>query len=144
MLSNLKKYVYLLAILYSLSSCSSANNKPVLIGFSADSASIVVTNIDRDGLYQLKSDTTNDSLKNQLISVVQTPSDSDSTIMEAAIAGRVLVTDSSVIFMPAQAFVKGRDYLVSTYLNSRFAGVGNVLKGRMNYAVKPSEQLLSR
>jgi len=144
MLSNLKKYVSLLAIFYSLSSCSSANNKPVLITFSPDSTAIVVTNIDQDGLYQLKSDKTTDSLKNQLISVVQTPSDSDSTIMETPIAGQVMVTDSSVVFMPEHAFVKGRDYLVSTYLNSRFAGVGNVLKGRMNYAVKPSEQLLHR
>lgn len=144
MLNKLKKGCFVLAVSFSLFSCSSTNNKPLLIGFSADSAAIVVTNIDKDGLYQLKSDTTTDSLKSQLISVVQTPSDLDSAIMESPIAGRVVVTDSSVVFIPAQALVSGRDYLVSTYLNSRFASVGNVLKGRMSYSVKPSEKLLHR
>jgi len=141
---NLIKYICVLALVYSLSACSSANNKPVLIGFTADSNAIVVRGVDQDGLYQLKSDTTADSLRSRLITVVQTPSDQDTAIMEAPVAGRVEVTDSTVVFIPAQPFVKGRAYIVSTYLNSRFASTGNVLKGRMDYRVKPSETLLNR
>ncbi|RZJ86466.1 MAG: hypothetical protein EOO20_18230 [Chryseobacterium sp.] len=144
MLNNLKRSACLLGISYILSSCSSTNNKPVSIEFSADSSSIVVKGVEQDGLYQLKSIADTDSLRNQLLSVVQTPSDADTAIMETPIAGKVLVTDSNVVFMPAEPFVKGRAYLVSTYLNSRFASTGNVLKGKMDYRVKPAEQLLQR
>ncbi|RYE37635.1 MAG: hypothetical protein EOP48_28395 [Sphingobacteriales bacterium] len=134
----------LLAFSCLLFACSSSNNKPLLIHFSADSTSIVFENIDRPGLLQLKSMEGQDSILNDLISVLQTPSESDTTIKELPLPGKMLVTDTSIVFTPEQPFLKGNDYLVITYLNARFGTPEQVLKAQLNTAVKPHQMLLTR
>ena len=126
------------------SACSSSNNKPLLIGFSADSTSIVFNNIDRTGLLQLKSMATQDSVLNDLISVLQTPSETDTTIKELPLAGKLMVTDTNIVFTPERPFLKGNDYLVITYLNVRFGSAEQILKSQLNTAVKPHQVLLTR
>ncbi|SMC72876.1 hypothetical protein [Pedobacter nyackensis] len=127
-----------------LFACSSANNKPLLITFSADSTSIAFNGIDPVGLLQLQSASAGDSTLNSLISVLQTPSERDSTLKELPVPGRVLVTDSNLVFIPAQPFVKGRDYLVITYLNARFGDAKDLVSGKLKPEVRPIQQVLTR
>jgi len=128
-----------------LFACSSANNKPLLIGFSADSSAIVFDNINRAGLLQLQNESSGaDSTLNGLVSVLQTPSDQDSTLKEFPIEGRVIVTDSNLVFIPKMPFVKGRNYLVVTHLNARFGSVKELLKNELKPGVRAHQQLLAR
>ena len=127
-----------------LFACSSANNKPLLITFSADSTSIVFNNIDPVGLLQLQGGSVTDSTLNSLVSVLQTPSELDSTLKELPIAGRVVVTDSNLVFIPAQAFVRGRDYLIITYLNARFGDAKDLVSGELKPEVRPLQKTLTR
>lgn len=131
-------------IVVFLFACSSANNKPLLITFSADSASIVFNNIDPVGLLQLQGDAVSDSALSSLVSVLQTPSERDSTLKELPIAGRVVVTDSNLVFIPAQPFVKGRDYLIITYLNARFGDAKDLAGGELKPEVRPLQKTLRR
>lgn len=125
--------------------CSPANNKPLLIDFSADSSAIVFDNIDRAGLLQLQNESSGtDSALNGLVSVLQTPSDQDSTLKELPIEGRVVVTDTNLVFIPKMPFVKGRDYLVMTHLNARFGSVKEMLKNELKPGVRAQQQLLTR
>ncbi|WEK19187.1 MAG: hypothetical protein P0Y49_20630 [Candidatus Pedobacter colombiensis] len=128
-----------------LFSCSSANNKPLLIGFSADSSAIVFDHINRAGLLQLQNDSLDgDSVLNDLVSVLQTPSELDSTLKELPVEGKVVVTDSNLVFIPKVPFVKGRDYLVVTHLNARFGTVKELLKSELKPGVRTYRQLLKR
>lgn len=127
-----------------LFACTSANNKPLLIAFSADSTSIVFNNIDPVGLLQLQGDAVGDSTLSSLVSVLQTPSEQDSTLMELPIEGRVVVTDSNLVFIPAQPFVKGRDYLIITYLNARFGDAKDLASGELKPEVRPLQKTLTR
>jgi hypothetical protein len=124
--------------------CSTANNKPVLISFSSDSNAVVISGISAAGLAQLKNSPAQDSLVYSLLSVLQTPSEQDTSVVEQPVKGLISVRDSVVIFKPERSFVKGRDYLVLTYLNSQFANAGAMLKGQMNYKLKPVQKILSR
>lgn len=128
------------SILYA---CSSANNKPLLIGFSVDSTTIIFDQIDQAGLLQLKNASFGDSVLNDLVSVLQTPSETDTALKEMPVDGQVIVTDSNVVFKPVKPFVKGRDYLVITHLNARFGTTEKLLKGELN-GVKPLQKLLAR
>ncbi|MNJ97332.1 hypothetical protein D3C87_150750 [compost metagenome] len=130
---------------FFLFACSSANNKPLLIDFSADSSAIAFDNIDRAGLLQLQNESSGtDSTLNGLVSVLQTPSDQDSTLKELPIEGRVVVTDTNLVFIPKMPFVKGRDYLVMTHLNARFGSVKEMLKNELKPGVRAQQQLLTR
>jgi hypothetical protein len=128
-----------------LFACSSANNKPLLIAFSRDSSVIVFDNIDRAGLLQLQNKSFGaDSTLNGLVSVLQTPSDQDSTLTELPIEGRVVATDRNLVFIPKTPFVKGREYLVVTHLNARFGSVKELLKNELKPGVRAHQQLLTR
>jgi len=124
--------------------CTSTNSKPLLISFSADSTSIEFSNIDRPGLLQLKNTPAKDSVLNELIAVLQTPSETDTTIKEIPLAGTMSLTDSNIVFRPQKPFVKGNDYLVITYLNARFGTADQILKSQLNTTVKPTQVLLTR
>lgn len=124
--------------------CSTANNKPVLISFSSDSNAVVISGISAAGLAQLKSSPAEDSLVYSLLSVLQTPSEQDTNVVERPVKGLISVRDSTVLFEPEKPFVKGRDYLVLTYLNSQFANAGAMLQGRMDYKLKPVQKVLTR
>lgn len=124
--------------------CTSTNSKPLLISFSADSTAIEFSNIDRPGLLQLQHTAAKDSVLNELIAVLQTPSETDTTIKEIPLAGTLSLTDSNIVFTPQKPFVKGNDYLIITYLNARFGTADQILKSQLNTTVKPTQVLLTR
>jgi len=127
-----------------LISCSSANNKPVLISFSSDSTSIVFSNVDPAGMLQVTNTPGIDSSFSQLISVSQIPAEQDSTAMELPLQGKIRMSDSTITFVPRKPFIRGADYLVVTYLNASFANSGMVLSGKLNHSVKPQQVILKR
>lgn len=143
----LKCFVKLMGVICSMClffACSNANNKPLSIDFSSDSTKIIISHIDQTGLLELKNSNKEDSTLNELLSVLQTPSERDSAIREEPIAGKVVLTDSNIVFVPAEPFRKGRDYLVITHLNIRFGGVEEIVKGKINYSIKPQQKFLTR
>ncbi|TDQ09370.1 hypothetical protein [Pedobacter metabolipauper] len=127
-----------------LFSCSSTNNKPLLIDFSADSTSIVIRNIDHAGILQLRSGSVSDSALHELVSVLQTPFEQDTSIKELPLDGKIEVTDRDVIFKPASRFIPGNDYMVITFLNANFGHADQVMKGSLDYKLKPQQKLLTR
>lgn len=139
-----------LCIVVFLLACSSANNKPLLIGFNADSTAIVFNHIDRAGLLQLQAGQNADALLHDLVSVLETPSEKDAirsthaALKEAPVEGRFKLSDSNLVFIPSRPFVKGRDYLVITHLNTRFGNMKDVLNGGLSNRVKPASKLLTR
>jgi len=136
--------IAVLFIAAMLFACSSTNSKPLLIDFSADSSAIVFNNIDPAGLLQLKSLDKRDSVLYQLISVLETPSEQDSTIKEQEVAGDIMATDSNLVFIPVQPFVKGRDYLVVAHLNVEFGQLKDLLNGDLANRIRPVQKTLTR
>lgn len=124
--------------------CSDANNKPLSIDFSRDSSAIVFSNIDPRGLLELQGLKNRDSVLTELVSVLQTPSEKDSLIREEEIPGKVVLTDSNLVFSPIQPFVSGREYLVITHLNIQFAKPEEIIKGKLSYTIKPQQKVLNR
>lgn len=123
-----------------LVSCSSANNKPVLIGFTSDSTSIEFRDIDPAGLLQVRNTLHIDTAYTNVLSVVET----DSTGIEMPVPGKVQVTDSTIVFHPSMPFVHGRDYLVISYLNAKFGNSAMIFSGKLNHSVKPRQVILKR
>ncbi|MGY4383512.1 hypothetical protein ACVWYN_000531 [Pedobacter sp. UYP24] len=127
-----------------LLACSSSNTKPLSIQFSADSSTIIISNIDRPGLLQLKDLNLTDSSYSELISVLQTPTELDSSIREEPIAGKYIVSDSNIVFSPKMPFVKNRTYLIITHINAKFGDAEQIVKSSLSTGIKPQEQLLKR
>lgn len=127
-----------------LVSCSSANNKPVLIGFSSDSTAIEFRDIDPAGLLQVRNTPNIDTAYTNVISVVQAPLENDSVGIEMPVPGKVRVTDSTIVFRPSVPFVHGRDYLVISYLNAKFGNSAMIFNGKLNHSVKPRQVILKR
>jgi hypothetical protein len=142
----LKNMIMITLVCFSLafSGCSSSNSKPLSIEFASDSSTIVISNIDKPGLLRLKQLNPQDSLFTELISVLQTPSERDTAIREELIPGKYAVSDTSVVFIPTQPFVKGREYLVITHMNAKFGDAEQVAKGQLSLGVKPIQKSLVR
>lgn len=121
-----------------------AEPKPLAIGFSADSTAIVVSGIEEKGLLQLKNNLATDTAYQQLVSVLQTPAEDDSTSMETEWPGKLSIKGDSLWFVPASPFVKGKNYLVETMLNTQFASGGDIVRSKVGHAVKPQQQILVR
>lgn len=136
--------LFLTIVIIGFYSCSSSNSKPLSIEFSADSSAIVIASIDRPGLLRLQQLDAQDSVFKDLIAVLQTPSETDSSISEEPIAGNYKVSDSAVVFSPLQPFVKGREYLVITHINAKFGDAEQVAKGQLSLGVKPIQKSLIR
>jgi len=139
--SKLPPVVLLVACLMS---CSLANNKPLSIRFSADSTAIVFSAIDPAGLLQIRNRPGVDTAYADLISVLETSGDEDSTGRERDIPGKLEVTDSTLVFKPLKSFVPGKNYLVVSFMNSVFANTGKVLGGQLNHRVEPQQVVLKR
>ena len=134
-------------LMYSFScllACSSANNKPIDIAFSADSSRIVLKNVDAAGLHQLRNTPGLDSSASLFLRVLDTPADDDSLGVEKEIDGHVRIVNEQVEFKPLKPFVKGRQYLVTTFLNTKFGNFQSVLNGTISRGVKPNQKLLKR
>jgi hypothetical protein len=144
MIKRLKVFIYLLIGLTGLNACSSSKNKPLIIAFSADSTAIQVRDIDAAGLHQMKMMGDPDSLTTPLLTVLDTPTDEDSTSQEQQVPGRLRLVNDTLEFKPEKPFQKGRAYLVTTYLNVRFGNLQSALKGTMRNGVKPNQTLLTR
>jgi len=127
-----------------LFSCSSANNKPVLIGFSPDSTTIVFSGIKHADLLKVSNVINTDTTYQEIISVVQTAGEDDSTSMELPIPGKVRITDSTIVFKPLIPFVRGMSYLVVSYMNVKFGNTNMVLSQKLNSGMKPDQVLLTR
>lgn len=127
-----------------LLSCSSANNKPFSVKFSADSSAIVFSGIDAAGLLTIKNTPPEDTTLTGLITVLETPGENDTTGMEHPLKGEIKATDSTVVFTPEAGFVKGKTYLVSSYLNVKFADSKMLWSGKLGKDVKPREDELKR
>ena len=143
MLKNLLKSALLLFMAGFLG-CSSSNSKPLSIEFSKDSTKILISNIDKPGLLKLQELKPQDSLFSDLVAVLQTPSEKDSTIREELVSGNYAVSDSGIVFSPTQPFVKGREYLVITHINAKFGDAEQVAKGQLSLGVKPVQKSLVR
>lgn len=121
-----------------LISCSSANNKPVLIGFSSDSTSVEFRDVDPAGLLQVRNTPGIDTAYANVLSVMET----DSSGTELPVPGKVQVTDSMIVFHPLMPFIRGRDYLVISYLNAKFGNSTMIFSGKLNHNVKPVQVVL--
>jgi hypothetical protein len=141
------KFVKTVIVLYlsgCIIACSHTNSKPLLIDFSKDGGTIEISNIDPAGLLQLKNSEQTDTTSYKTVFVMQTPSEGDSLIKELPIQGSVKVTDTNVVFIPLQPFVKGREYRVTTYLNANFGDPEKMVKGKLSYGLKPNQKTLRR
>jgi hypothetical protein len=127
----------------SMLSCSNKNNKPV-IKFSGDSASIIIKNIDEASLlqvknaYQIKADTLN------VISVLIKPGDLDRIQDELEVPGKIKILGDSLVFDPDQPFLKGKEYLVESYIGVKFATAGDLITGNGKQNLKAQRQTLKR
>jgi len=134
----------MLCLAVFLFSCSSANNKPVIIAFSPDSSAVVFSGIDPAGLLQVRNTPRIDTAYAAVLSVLQSPSDRDTDSMELPVGGRVQVTDSTVVFIPVKPFVKGQRYLVVSYMNVKFGTPAMIFSGKLGQNVKPEQVILQR
>jgi hypothetical protein len=124
--------------------CSSSNSKPLSIAFSKDSTAVIISNIDRPGLLKLQEFKNQDSVFTELIAVLQTPSETDSSIREESIPGKYLISDTSIVFKPLEPFVRGREYLVITHINTKFGDAKQIAKGQLSLGIKPVQKSLIR
>lgn len=127
-----------------LFACNTTNNKSLLIKFSPDSTSILISNIDPVGLLQLKNNINTDTMYQKLVTVLITPSDDDSLTIEKEWPGGLSMKGNELEFKPDSPFVKGKSYLVSTMLNASFGSVEEIIKGQMGTSLNAQEQVLKR
>jgi hypothetical protein len=127
-----------------LISCAPANNKPVLIRFSADSSRIIFSGIDAAGLLALRNTPGIDTSYSSVLSVVELAGENDSAGVERQLPGRIDIADSTVIFTPRDSFVRAKSYQVVSYLNARFGDAGMILTGKLDHKVKPFQIILRR
>ncbi|MCZ4243483.1 hypothetical protein [Pedobacter punctiformis] len=124
-------------------SCSNANNKPI-IKFSIDSSSIVIKNIDEVSLLQVKKVVFSDSISSHLISVLLSPGDEDSLQTEQELDGKLTLIGDSLVFKPHTPFLKGKNYLVESYIEAQFGNKEKLLKGTLKYKLEPQQVILKR
>lgn len=134
-------FIFLMAF---FAGCSSQENGGLHIGFSPDSTAIVFSGIDQAGLTRLRNARYPDSILNELISVLQTPSERDTSFREMPVPGHLKLTDSAIVFSPDTSFLSGRDYLVITHLNTSFADAKKIITNGVSLKLKPVQKLLSR
>ncbi|MGM9476817.1 hypothetical protein ACS5PU_10310 [Pedobacter sp. GSP4] len=124
-------------------SCSNANNRPI-IQFSGDSSSIIIKNIDEASLLQVKNAYQANPDSFNLVSVLIKPGELDSIQDELPIAGSIKISGDSLVFNPAKPFVKGKDYVVESYIGVKFATVGNLISGSAKQNLKAQRQTVRR
>jgi hypothetical protein len=144
MFKYLTKLSLVLLWVVCLISCSSANNKPILIRFSPDSTAIVFSGIDPAGLLQVRNTPNIDTAYSGIISIIKMEDDGDAVGIEKQVRGKIHVNDSTIVFSPLGSFVPGKNYLITSYLNAKFGDVSMMLTGKLNNKVKPEQVILKR
>ena len=124
-------------------SCSNTNNKPV-IKFAGDSASIVIKNIDEVSLLQVKNAYKANADALNAISVLIKPGELDSIQDELEVPGKIKILGDSLVFRPDQPFIKGKEYLVESYIGVKFATAGDLMMGKGKQNLKAQRQTLKR
>ncbi|MET4081278.1 hypothetical protein ABIB40_001223 [Pedobacter sp. UYP30] len=130
-------------ILICFCNCSNVDNLPV-IKFSVDSASILVKNIDKVSLLQLKDLVKADSGVSDYLKIRIVPSKNSTVGGNEIVPGTVKVVGDSLIFFPSEKFAPGNSYLVESYIGAQFGSIGNLLKGKGQTTVHPQHKILRR
>lgn len=115
--------------------CSQANNKPLSIHFTPDSTAFEVNHIDPAGLLQLQQLEEGDSRQREWLWV---------SASGKRLEGKLVLKNKALYFYPKEPLQRGTRYTVSTFLNSSFGSPSQVLKGKVNYQVRPKQQQLVR
>lgn len=131
-------------LLCSFSACNSTKSRPLEIDFSKDSASIEIRNIDPAGMAKIRNGELNDSLLQELVTVLESPMVGDSAGVELEVPGKILPASDALIFKPEAPFEKGRQYMVLTYVNSRFADFQSIIKSQTKFNMAPNQKVLWR
>ena len=141
-------FKYKLPVFFVLASllfaCANKDTTPLLIRFSADSSSILFSNIEPAAVLQLKNNIKTDTMYQKIVSVLETPTDDDSTSMEREWPGKLSMQGEALVFTPDSPFIKGKTYLVETQLNMSFGDVEQVVQGKMSKNMNFQQQLLKR
>ncbi|MFC4212083.1 hypothetical protein ACFOWA_12860 [Pedobacter lithocola] len=137
------KYLFVFVVAINICSCNNTNNKPIL-KFSADSTSIVIKNIDQASLFEIKKVYQANPDSVNFISVLLTPGETDSLQDEINISGKTILRGDSIIFLPDKPFLKGKKYLVESYIAVEFANGSKLFKGTIKHNLEPQQQMLQR
>ena len=138
------KFLLVSILFFALFSCNVKNSKPLLITFSKDSTQIVLKDISEAGLFQLKSHLDSDSAYQNLVVVLETPGDNDSTSMEMELKGKLSLNENQLVFTPEISFKKGKTNLVETIINAQFASGEDIIKDKVGNHIKPQQKTLLR
>ncbi len=114
--------------------CGTAKNEKLDIDFSSDSTTIIIKNIDPVGMLKIQNGELSDSLLQQMVTVLESPAEDDSTSVERSVPGKLLKGKDFLSFQPAVPFKNGRQYMVLTYLNSKFADLQSIIKNQTKFA----------
>ena len=143
MFKGIIKFLFVAWIIINVVSCTNQRKKNI-IKFSADNNSIVIKNIDEASLFQVKSMWKANPDSVTFITVLLTPGDQDSLQTEEEISGKVMVIGDSIVFSPSKPFLKGKTYLVESYVGVKFADAGKLFKGSIKHNLEPQQQILTR
>ncbi|WP_316802699.1 hypothetical protein [Pedobacter nototheniae] len=143
MFKRFLKYTVIFVVMITAFSCSDTNNKPI-IKFSADSTSIVIKNIGEASLLQVKNTLQLDPDSSHLVNVLISPKDEDSLQMEQEIQGKLILAGDSLLFKPQSPFLKGKNYLVESYIEAQFGNKEKLFKGTLKYKLEPQQIILKR
>ncbi|UKT63808.1 hypothetical protein [Pedobacter mucosus] len=142
MYKRIRNCFYVAMAIFTLS-CSSENNKPE-IKFSQDSSSIIIKNIDEVSLLKVKNAYQANADSVGLVTVLISPGELDSLQDEIEVPGKLSFLGDSLIFNPQNAFIKGKRYIVESYIAVKFAVAGKLLTGGTKHNLRPQRQLLTR
>lgn len=137
------KCLFCFCMMLNVLSCSNANNGPI-IKFSADSNSIVIKNIDEASLFRVKDAYRINADSINFISVLLIPGETDRLQTEEDVLGKTNLRGDSIVFVPEKPFLKGKRYLIESYVGVKFADGSKLLKGTIKHRLEPQQQVLKR
>ncbi|MNQ94679.1 hypothetical protein D3C85_1102020 [compost metagenome] len=79
-----------------------------------------------------------------LVTVLLKPGELDSVQDELEVPGKINIAGDSLVFNPDSSFVKGKTYVVESYIGVKFATVGNLISGNAKQNLQAQRQTLRR
>ncbi len=144
MLKTIKAFAIILFLITGLAACGNKEVNGLSITFNKDSTAIIVSGMDQAGYFSLEDlNKKGDSLKG-IVTVLETPNQRDTLFMEREMPGSISLVDNNVVFTPDTPFVKEREYVVSTLINSGVGGSRNMMKGKLNIKAATTQKTLIR